>query len=226
MRRITAVLILLTIAASVTHAALDRSTLYESSYYSGANDRTYDLGSEGILNVHLEFAVYRDETQHGGAYNEAQLMQDYTGYTGDADYVYAYQVFCESSSTASLSYFALTGIDPGTIADIENDISEAESLDDGVPTESGGIGPSDSYFNASVTKAIWEFEDGAIVQGEQSWFLFIYSDSDWVAGDIEVAPSADDDIPIPDSDGSDTIPEPATLALLISGAALALKRKK
>ena len=223
MKKLLTVIILLAALAPISHATLDRSTLYESSYYSGTHDRSYNLGSEGILDVHLEFAVYRDETQHGGNVNEAQLMQEYTGYTGDADYVYAYQIFSEQSSTAALTYFALTGINPGTISDVENDISEAEFLDDGQQTQSGGKAPSDSYFNSSVTKAIWEFEDGAIAQGEQSWFLFLYSDYDWIAGDMEVRPSANDDIPVPD-DGE--IPEPATLILLGGGALLCLKRKK
>lgn len=230
MRRTTVVLMLLTMVVSVTDAALERSTLYESSYYSGTHDRSFDMGSEGVLNIHLEFAVYRDETLYGGTVNEAQLMQDYTGYTGNADYVYAYQVFSENSSTAALTYFALTGIDPDTIADIDNDISQAGSLNDGPPpTESGGIAPTDSYFNGSVTKAIWEFEGGALVQGEKSWFMFMYSDYDWVKGDIEVRPVADDDIPVPgeDDDSNDTqVPEPLTVSLLLSGAAFALKGKK
>ena len=221
MKKFVTVLILLATLAPLGNAALERSALYESSYYSGTHDRSFNLGSEGILDIHLEFAVYRDETLYGGTVNEAQLMQDYTGYTGDADYVYAYQVFCEESSTAALDYFALTGINPSTISDINNDISEAEFLDDGIPTQSGGKGPSDSYFNSSVTKAIWEFEGGAIAQGEQSWFLFLYSDYDWIRGDMEIRPSAaDDDIPVPE------VPEPATLVLLAGGALLSLKRKK
>lgn len=219
MKKILCIFMLLLLLVSATQAGLDRSPLYESSYYSGQHDRSFNLGTEGILDIHLEFAVYRNETLHGGTVNEAQVMQDYTGYTGDADYVYAYQVFCEQSSTAALTYFALTGINPGTIADIDNDISEAEYLDDGNPTQSGGVAPSDSYFNSSVTKAIWEFEGGSIVQSEQSWFLFLYSDYDWIKGDIEIRPSANDDIPVPE------VPEPTTLALLFGGTLLSLRRR-
>lgn len=219
MKKLLIVVMLLAFVPA-TQAALDRSTLYESSYYSGQNDRSYDLGAEGILNIHLEFAVYRDETLYGGAVNEAQLMQDYTGYTGGANYVYAYQVFCEESSEAVLSYFALTGIDPAAISDVANGIDEAGYLDDGIPTQSGGIAPSNSYFNDSVTKAIWEFEGGSIVQGEQSWFLFLYSDYDKTAGNIEVRTVANDDIPVPQ------VPEPATLAMLIGGSLLAYRFKR
>lgn len=212
-------LMLLLPLISATHAALVRSDLPESSYYSGQHDRSFDLGSEGILDIHLEFAVYRDETLFGGAVDEAQTMQDWTGHTGDADYVYAYQVFCETSSTAALTYFALTGVNPATIASIEDDIHEQDDLNSGAFV-SGGVQPDDSYFNDSKTKAIWEFEDGALVQGDQSWFLFLYSDHDWIAGDIEVQLLADDDIPIPG------VPEPTTLALLACGAILSLKRRK
>jgi hypothetical protein len=208
MKKILFALVMLSLLVSVTHAGLDRSTLPESSYYSGQHDRSFDLGLEGVLNIHLEFAVYKD--------NEAQTMQEWTGYTGEADYVYAYQVFSEQSSTAALTYFALTGINPSTIADVENDISENESLNG---TPSGGIMPTSSDFNTSVTKAIWQFDEGTLVQGERSWFLFLYSDSDWIAGGIEFQPS-NDDIPIPE------VPEPATLVLLACGAILSLKCRK
>ena len=202
---------------SFTHAAL----LPASSYYNGQASRSFDL-AEGTLDLRLEFSVYRStdtfQLQDGTPTNEAQLIQDWTGHTGNSDYVYAYQVYCENSSTAALTYFALTGINPATIASIENDIHEQEALD---TFSSNGVQPKGDggYFNDSVTKAIWEFEDGALAQGDQSWFLFLYSDYDWIAGDIEVQP-ANDDIPVPE------VPEPATLVLLGCGAILSLVRKK
>ena len=218
MKKILFALMSLLLLVSATHAGL----LPGSSYYEGQHSRSFDLGSEGILDIRLEFAVYRDETGISpDGLDEAQIMQDWTGHTGEADFVYAYQVFCEDSSTAPLTYFALTGINPSTIASIEDDISEQDELNstyfsDGVQPEDDG-----GYFNDSVTKAIWEFGDGsgAIAHGEQSWFLFLYSDYDWIAGDIEVQ-RTNDDIPIPE------VPEPATLALLICGTVLSLKRKK
>ena len=210
MKKILVTFISLLLMVSVTQA----EPLPGSLYYEGEASRSFDLGSEGILDLRLEFAVYKDE--------EAQTMQDWIGISdGDnfvySDYVYGYQVFSETSSTAALNYFALTGINPAAISDIENDIGEAESLNDGA-IQSEGIAPSSSDFNSSVTKAIWQFENVAIAQGEQSWYLFLYSDYDWIAGNIAV--QRDDDIPVPE------VPEPATLALLSFGTVLSLRRKK
>jgi hypothetical protein len=213
MKKILFTVMSLLLLVSVTHAGVVPSILPTTAdtHYYGAHDRSFDLGAEGTLDIHLEFAVYSG--------TQAQDMQDWTGYTGQADYVYAYQVFCEESSTAALNYFALTGVNPSTIADVQKDIGENESLNNGT-TQSGGVEPTSSDFNASVTKAIWQFDQGTLAQGERSWFLFLYSDYDWIKGDIQIQPLADDDIPTPG------IPEPATLALLACGAILSLKRRK
>ena len=202
----------LLLLVSVAHAGIAPSILPPSSYYQGQHDRSFNLGSEGTLDIHLEFAVYKD--------NEAQIMQEWTGHTGDSAFVYAYQVFCNNSDADGLTYFALTGVNPSTIADVQNDIGENASLDNGGPLQSGGVGPTSSDFNASVTKAIWQFDQGTLVQGDRSWFLFLYSDYDWIKGDIQIQPLTDDDIPIPG------VPEPATLALLACGALFSLKRRK
>ena len=206
MKKILFLFVMLTLLVSVMQA----EPLPLSSYYNGQHDESFNLGSEGILDLHLEFAVYKDE--------EAQTMQDWTGYTGDADYVYGYQVFSEQSSTAALTYFALTGVNPSTITDVLNDIGEAESLNNGT-IQSEGVSPISSSFNESVTEAIWEFEDGALLQDDRSWYLFLYSDYDWIAGGIEVQRD-NDEIPVPE------VPEPATLALLACGTILSLRRRK
>jgi hypothetical protein len=188
----------------------------QDTHYYGAHDFSFDLGDEGVLSGTLEFAVYAD--------SQAQDMIEWSNYEGQADYVYAYQVFCDSTPDAGLTYFALTGIDPTTIADIQNDISQTGTLErPGAPVDSSGVEPISSDFNRDVTKAIWQFEDGTLVQGEndQSWFLLLYSDYDWIVGDIEVRPPGnDEEIPVPG------VPEPATLALLLGGTVLSLRHKK
>jgi hypothetical protein len=212
----TATMVLMSIAT--VHAGL----LPASSHYEGQQSRSFDLGSEGILDVHLEFAVY--------AGDEAVTMRDMTGYGGDpenATFVYAYQIFCDASSTAELTYFALTGVNPDAIAFPSTDAGQVGSMiapNDSV-FDSEGVAPSsDGYFNDSKTKSIWEFGDTAIVDGEQSWFLFLYSNKDWTAGEIEIQ-QANDDIPIP-GDGGNSIPEPATLILLGLGTFSLFKTRK
>ena len=222
--------VMMLVLLSVVHAGIAPSVLPASSYYQGRHSRSFDLGSEGVLDLRLEFAVYK-----GG---EAATMMDMTGYTGDLvgsenAFVYAYQVFNDVSSTAELAVFSLTGINPNGIASVGTDISQAESMTapDSTEFDSKGVAPSlDGYFDDSKTKGVWEFEGGTMIEGEQSWFLFLYSGSDWIKGDIEVQPLADDDVPIPGDSDSTTqdvsVPEPVTLALLACGAVLSLRRKK
>ena len=218
MKKISYLCVLSALLVSMTHAGLAPSKLPSSSYYQGRASRSYDLGSEGTLDIRLEFAVYQG--------SEAETMMEMTEYSGDLvgsdnAFVYAYQVFSESSSTAELEYFALTGVNPDSIAS-DTDISQIDEMT--APNsnvfDSEGVEPSpDGYFSNDKTKAIWEFSNTTIIEGEQSWFLFSYSGSDYIAGDIEIQP-ADDDIPIPG------VPEPATLALLACGAVLSFKRRK
>lgn len=192
-----------------------------TTYYYGCNDKTFALNSGDTVKVRLEFAVY-DGTQ-------ADDMREWTNYQGDATgFVYAYQIFCDDTNTAALASFSLTGINASGISSVTNDISQAASLttSNSEVFNSYGIEPQDSYFNDAVTEATWEFENGMMIHGESSWFLFLYSDADWVKGDFTIAEAAaDDDISVPDGDGNSNIPEPATLLLLGIGALVSLKRK-
>lgn len=180
---------------------VNAESLPDSSYFSGSHSESFDLGSEGILDLRLEYEIYKD--------NEGQIIQGWTGYNGVADYVYGFQVFSEPSSTASLTYFVITGVNPSVITDVQNDIDASESLNSGI-IQSGGIEPISSYFNASVTEAIWQFDEETLVPGEQSSYLFLYSDYDMIGmTGFSVTP----------------IPEPTTLSLLAFGGLLLHKRK-
>lgn len=218
-RRFLLSIVVATLMVSVVHAGLAPTNLPSSPYYQGRHDKTFNLESGDTVKVRLEFAVYQGE--------DAGIMRDITGYTGETTgYVYAYQIFSDSSSTAALTAFSLTGVNANAISSVTDDIGQAGSITYGQTYESDGVEPAAGYFNDSVDEAIWEFEDGALVQGESSWFLFLYSDYDWVKGDIAVETAVyDDDVPVPDGDGNGNIPEPATLLLLAGGALLSLKRK-
>jgi hypothetical protein len=219
-RRFLFSIVAATLMVSVVHAGLAPTNLPSSSYYQGRHDKTFNLDSGDTIKVRLEFAVYQGE--------DADIMRDITGYTGETTgYVYAYQIFSDSSSTAALTAFSLTGVNPNAISSVTDDIGQAESITYGYTYESDGVEPTAGYFNDSVDEAIWEFENGTLVQGESSWFLFLYSDYSWVKGDLTVQAAVyDDDIPVPDGGGNSNIPEPATLLLLAGGTLLSLKRKK
>lgn len=188
---------------AVVHAGLAPTYLPESSYYQGRKSFNENLGNGIIVTGHLEFAVYKG--------TEADEAIAATGYAGDTEYVYAYQVFNDQQSNAALTYFAVTGINPGSV-DSDDDIG---AMDD----SQGGAEPTTQGFNSSLTKGIWEFGNAKIIQGDQSWFLFIYSNYDWIVGDIQLQAVYDDDLPVP------IVPEPATLALVLCGAVLSLKRR-
>ena len=197
-------------ATSIAQAGLAPSYLPESTYYQGRHSFSEDMGNGVVISGHLEFAVYTG--------TQAVDAIEATGYEGEADYVYAYQVFNDQESDAAMTYFAVTGIDPTAV--------ESDGIDTMEDYSGTGIEPSTYGFNADQTKGIWEFNNTTLIQGEKSWFLFIYSDYDWVAGGIQLEAVYDDDIPVPIDDGSDNIPEPMTLVLLLGGAALSLKFKK
>jgi hypothetical protein len=195
------------LAVSTVHAGMSPTYLPTSSYYEGWHSFSENVNGESLTG-RVEFAVYRG--------TEADDAISTTGYAGEADYVYAYQVFVDQQSDAALTYFAVTGVDPTAV-----DSDGIGTMEDFAAT---GIEPGDYGFNADQTKGIWEFNNATIIQGEHSWFLFIYSNYDWTAGDIQVQSVYDDDIPVPEG-GNDNVPEPMTLVLLAGGALLTLRRR-
>lgn len=178
--------------------------LPESSHYHGrAYYTTYTTG--GVLRGRIDFAVY--DTTAGNEYVNA-------GFTapGAGRYIYAYQIFCDTSSTDALEYLAILEIGDNAIDDT-----------DGIGTQDDGFGGTDAnnaFFNPypGPKQAVWEFDNGVLIAGEHSFFLVFTSEHDWKEGSFDVIPSGGD-LPQP-------APEPGTLALLGLGSLLTFMRRR
>jgi hypothetical protein len=175
--------------------------LPESSHYQGrAYYTTYT--DAGFLRGRIDFAVY--DTSGGNEFGfEAP---------GDGQFIYAYQIFCDTASTAALEYFAILEIG-------ENSIDDG----DGIGTQNDGRGGLDAYnafFNPypEPQQAVWEFDEGLLIAGEHSYFLVFTSDHDWKEGGYELIPTGGT---LPS-----TSPEPGMLTLLGLGSALAFIRRR
>lgn len=175
------------------------SATLTSSYYDGS---TFYNTADG-LHGYIDFAVYDSRSEYESRYGLPA--------PGTGDYIYAYQIFHNSGVNPAVAYFALLGIDGAPVDGID-------SHDD----SSGGIASTDEYYTDS--REVWEFQsgigEGILLAGENSWFLVLSSDTDWVKGSFEIKP-AESWVPVPE------IPEPCTLALLGLGSVVMLiKRKK
>lgn len=204
MRRLTLGMSFL-LAVSAVWAGIDPTYLPSSTHYQGRHSFFVNEGNGSILQGHLEFAVY--DTQE----------QTLVGYEGQARYVYAYQVFNYASSTASLNYFALTGLNPAILG--STGIGSDNALGG---QNSGGIEPTDEKLEetSQYGQAVWNFANGTLIKSQRSWFLLLYSNHDYVTGSFEVKSTFNDEPPIPNT------PEPATMALLACGAIWSLRSKR
>lgn len=177
----------------------DVSATLVSSYYDGS---TFYNTADG-LHGYIDFAVYDNRSEYEARYGLPA--------PGTGDYIYAYQIFHNASDNPAVGYFAILDI---TGAPVDGIGSQDDS--------SGGIASSDEYFADS--KGVWEFQseigEGILIAGENSWFLVLSSDTDWVRGSFEIKP-AEPWVPVPE------IPEPCTIALFGLGSLMMLiKRKK
>lgn len=162
-------------------------------------------GTSYYQGARLDYAVY-DTTLTADA-----LALDAPG---EGRYIYAYQVFNVSYSSSAIGFLSLYGIEEGAITSIEN----VGSVED-----DGGIEPTDNTLNSTKTIATYEFANGDLVVGENSWFLTIRSDGKPKAGTFTLSAPTDDDAVVPDDDSSE-VPEPATLGMLLLGAVSMLRR--
>jgi hypothetical protein len=182
--------------------------------WEGKSSYAVNLAGGQVLQGHIEFAVY--DSQAAG--NQDMFVP------GDRRYLYAYQIFnIGNQATAALSYFGITGITPSGITSRD---------DTGTYAVADGVDATASSINLSKTAASFEFDNGILAVGKKSYFLLLGSNAAPVVGGYEVvAPADDGDVPIPgdndDVPSPDTaVPEPATIALLLGGVLMGLRKRK
>lgn len=209
MRKILMVLCVLAFACS-TALAVPARILPESSHYQGS--RFYDEQTEaGMMRGRIDFAVY--DTQTTNEFVDAGFAAP----PAAGRFIYAYQIF----NNYAASQIAIDGFTIGT--------SSGQALavnDDSISYQDdnqGGVAPTDAYFSGDYTEATWEYLDNStaiLLTGDHSYIMVITSDMDYSAGNYQLKPAADADFPVPE------IPEPATVAMLGLGGALALLKRR
>lgn len=165
-------------------------------------------GTSWYQGVKLDFRVYDTQIAADAGKVEAP---------GQGRYVYAYQAF--NLNGAAIAFLSLHGISENAIE---------STLDVGSVESDGGIAPTARSLNTEKTIATYEFGNGSLTLGKNSWFLTIRSDGKPKAGTFTFAPPTDNDILLP-GDGSDVIPdvpEPATMSLLLAGAVGAIMKRR
>ena len=175
--------------------------LPDSTYYQGSVE-----GGPGD-DVRVDFAVYitRDD-------GSSEFTDDGFAAPGDGDFTYVYQVFNDvDDDDFSINLFQVFEIDLATIAGADDEISSQDDQEGGIATDGS------DHFDLSFTHGIWEFEQGALIKGEQSWLLTISSDFGPTAGDFSINESP---FVVPE------IPEPTTMILFGVGSFFLMARRK
>lgn len=207
--KIIKLLSLLFVAALFAQNADATSTyLPYSSYYQGSSYFN-DSGVTG----RVEFAVYDTWGPYGDEWTDATGF-DVPG--GDDQYIYAYQIFTDTASTA-IGRFTMWAND-GHLLGINN-MSEADPQEGNYPIFGlDFVEPTGSGNNDGWKEAWWAFEDGFLVAGKDSWFLVFRSANDWTVGSYKMEP-AGNTVSLPN-------PEPCTLALLGLGSAILFVKRR
>ncbi len=177
-----------------------------SSHYQGVSHYSVPTAA-GNISGRIDFAVY-DTVANPDEF----VGTDGFDAPGTGRFVYAYQIFSDNISTNPVEYFAIFGLNNEAVASGAN----IGAHDDGTGSS---VSPKDNYLNPSSTRAVWEFENGALIAEGSSWFLLLRSDYDWVVGAYTLEKTPDDEAPVPN-------PEPATMALMGLGSSVLLFRRR
>jgi hypothetical protein len=169
------------------------------SFWQGG--RNYD--KDGVQ-AFVEYAVY--DTTSTAYLNVSNKITN----PGTGQYIYAYQVFDNiSAGLQPITAFELLGGNPALASGIGS--KRDGTGQDIVPTNDG-------------TSFVWKFENGVFVFDKHSAFMVFSTDTGPVAGTFNLSTQSDygEEPPTPD------VPEPATVALLATGAMgiIGLRRKK
>ena len=143
---------------------------------------------------------------------------DYPGiYSGaDSKFIYAYQIFNESSSTATLASFSVGLLEDAFVVSCGDDATYGAA---------GGVSPLLSRLVGSpATSAQWTIDVDA---AENTTVLVASSPFGYTFGSAALAnggESATMSVPTPSADLG--IPEPATLSLLVLGGLALIRRRR
>jgi hypothetical protein len=222
-------------ACLVMTAGAALTSLPNSSHYSGISYYAASPSSGLIQTGRVEFAVYDTQTNP----NEFVGTDNFTA-PGAGRYVYAYQIFNYATNdygmtNTSVPFFVIESLGVNAIAS-NNDIGTINDATGGVDATSYSLTTNTSTTDTITTvntSVVFAFDNGILAAGENSWYLIISSDQDWVKGSYSLEAPETSDIPQPDGttentnadSESTTAPEPASLLLMGLGVAVLVKRK-
>jgi hypothetical protein len=225
-------LLIMACLAMTADAAL--TSLPDSSHYSGISYYTNSPVSGKIQTGRVEFAVYDTQTSPSEVTFTAP---------GQGRYVYAYQIFNYSTNdygmtNTTVPYFVIESLGVNAVTSSSN-IGTFNDATGGVNASTYSLTTNTTTSGtppvaATTASVVFAFDNGILATGENSWYLILRSDQDWVKGSYTVEAPKDSDIPTPDgttdsandNTNNPAVPEPASLLLMGLGAASLFKRKQ
>jgi hypothetical protein len=227
---------LVLMAGLVMTAGAALTSLPDSSHYSGTSYYQVSPSNGKVQTGRVEFAVYDTQTYQ----NEFVGTDGFTK-PGTGRYVYAYQIFNYNeygAASTSVPYFVIQSLGANAVTS-NNNIGTRNDATGGVNATSYSLSTNTSTsgtpaVTTTTTSVVFAFDNGILAAGENSWYLVMSSDQDWVKGTYSMETPKNGDIPQPEGTASQTpsqsntpvAPEPASLLLMGLGAVTLLKRKK